>query len=375
MKRLLSAVAAGILLLTASAATPDTTETDVISDTTAEVVFTVKDVRDLQDHLLAKPLETDLSGKPYDLNGDGVWDVFDLALMKREIPTQPEQAAHGDTIVVYFSRTNNTEKIAQYLIDLTGADSYEIEAAMPYSDADINYSDSACRANQEQTDKSVRPEIADPIASLDGYDTVFLGYPIWWGQEPRIIDTFLESYDFSDKTVIPFCTSGSSGIATSEQQIASLVPIGEQLAGRRFAASATKEDVQAWYDTLPLAKEETAMMLQIQVGNKTLTASLADTEAAQELAKQLKTAPVTVTLNEYGGFEKVGKLPWSLTRTDEQISTESGDIMLYQGNQMTIFYEPNAWSYTRLGHIENVTQEELRSILGDGNVEVVLSLQ
>ncbi|MBQ4464814.1 MAG: hypothetical protein II916_02470, partial [Oscillospiraceae bacterium] len=319
-------------------------------------------------------LETDLSGRPYDLNGDGIWDVFDLALMKRKIPTQPEQAAHGDTIVVYFSRTNNTEKIAQYLIDLTGADSYEIEAAVPYSDADINYSDASCRANQEQNDKSVRPEIADPIASLDGYDTVFLGYPIWWGQEPRIIDTFLESYDFSDKTVIPFCTSGSSGIAASEKQIAALVPIGEQLTGRRFAASATKEDVQAWYDTLPLAKEETAMMLQIQVGDKTLTASLADTAAAQELAKQLKTAPVTVTLNEYGGFEKVGKLPWPLTRTDEQISTESGDIMLYQGNQMTIFYEPNAWSYTRLGHIENVTQEELQSILGAGDVEVVLSL-
>ncbi|MBQ4465728.1 MAG: hypothetical protein II916_07175, partial [Oscillospiraceae bacterium] len=136
MKRLLSAVAAGVLLLTASAATPDTTETDVISGTTAEAVFTAEDVQNLQDFLLTRPLETDLSGKPYDLNGDGVWDVFDLALMKREIPTQPEQAAHSDTIVVYFSRTNNTEKIANYLIDLTGADSYEIEAAVPYSDAD-----------------------------------------------------------------------------------------------------------------------------------------------------------------------------------------------------------------------------------------------
>ncbi len=121
-------------------------------------------------------------------------------------------------IAVYFSRTGNTEKIAEYLIDLTGADSYVIQAAVPYTDEDIEYNNSSCRANQEQNDKTVRPEIAEPISSLDSYDTVFLGYPIWWGQEPRIIDTFLESYDFSDKTVIPFCTSASSGISTSEKK-------------------------------------------------------------------------------------------------------------------------------------------------------------
>ena len=123
---------------------------------------------------------------------------------------------------------------------------------MPYTDEDIEYNNSTCRANQEQNDKTVRPEIAQPIASLDSYDTVFLGYPIWWGQEPRIIDTFLERYDFSDKTVIPFCTSGSSGISTSERNIAALVPIGKQLTGKRFAASAKKEDVKAWYDSLEI---------------------------------------------------------------------------------------------------------------------------
>lgn len=118
-----------------------------------------------------------------------------------------------------FSRTGNTEKIAEYLIELTDADSYVIEAAVPYTDDDIQYQDDNCRANKEQNDKTVRPEIADPISSIDSYDTIFLGYPIWWGQEPRIIDTFLESYDFSDKTVILFCTSGSSGIETSEKNI------------------------------------------------------------------------------------------------------------------------------------------------------------
>ena len=175
--------------------------------------------------------------------------------MKGEVKKNSAPKPDNSTIVVYFSRTGNTEKIAEYLIDITGADSYVIEAAVPYTDEDIEYNNSTCRANQEQNDKTVRPEIAQPIASLDSYDTVFLGYPIWWGQEPRIIDTFLESYDFSDKTVIPFCTSGSSGISTSERNIAALVPIGEQLAGKRFAASAKKDDVKAWYDSLDIKSE------------------------------------------------------------------------------------------------------------------------
>jgi len=163
-------------------------------------------------------------------------------------------STESNTLVVYFSRTGNTEKIAKYLIELTNADSYVIEAAVPYTDEDIEYNNASCRANQEQNDKSVRPEIATPISSIDSYDTIFLGYPIWWGQEPRIIDTFLESYDFSEKTVIPFCTSGSSGISTSEKNISELVTIGTQLEGKRFAAGASKDKVKDWYDTLNLNK-------------------------------------------------------------------------------------------------------------------------
>ena len=177
--------------------------------------------------------------------------IPDVTESSTETPDIPEGTAN-DTLVIYFSRTGNTEKIAEYLIELTDADSYVIEAAIPYSDADIKYQDDNCRANKEQNDKSVRPEIANPISSIDSYDTIFLGYPIWWGQEPRIIDTFLESYDFSDKTVIPFCTSGSSGIETSEKNISELVTIGKQLEGRRFPAEASKDEVKEWYDTLDL---------------------------------------------------------------------------------------------------------------------------
>ena len=372
MKRFLAMLAAGLLLLPA-AAVPTAAETDDDSGATAEITYTMEDVQNLQDYLLAKPLETDLTGKPYDLNGDGCWDVFDLSLMKREVQPNSAPAAQGDTIVIYFSRTGNTEKIASHLIDLTGADSFVIEAAVPYSDADIHYNDSDCRANQEQDDKTVRPEIASLPETLDGYETIFLGYPIWWGQEPRIIDTFLESFDFSEKTVIPFCTSASSGISTSEKNIAALVPIGEQLPGRRFGASASQADVKAWLDTLPLHKTETK--LQLTIGETTLTASLEDNSSAMALISLLQEGSLTLDLHDYGDFEKVGDLPQALPRNDEQISVDYGDLILYQGNQFSIYYDQNTWSFTKLGHIDSITQEALRALLGDGNVTAVLSLQ
>ena len=117
------------------------------------------------------------------------------------------------------------------------------------------------------------------------------------------------------------------------------------------------------------------MEITIDVNGNKLTAALADSTAAKELAEKLKSGSVTVTLNEYGGFEKVGDLPWSLTKSDKQVSTEPGDIMLYQGDQMTIFYNSNSWSYTKLGSIENTTQEELESLFGEGDITVTLSLK
>ncbi len=121
--------------------------------------------------------------------------------------------------------------------------------------------------------------------------------------------------------------------------------------------------------------EKSESELLISVNGHELTASFADSTAAAELAEKLKAEPVTVSLNEYGGFEKVGRLPWALTKTDEKIDTEPCDIMLYQGDQMTIFYNSNSWSYTKLGHIGNITEEELKSILGEGDVTVTLALK
>ncbi len=386
MKKIFSFLVSGIMMLTLTVLggsfIPGAADTVRSSAAEADKTFTVQDVFDLQDHLLCRYSGGDLSERPYDLNVDGRWNVIDLCIMKRQVLTAVKIVEHSDVMIAYFSRTGNTERIAEYIKEITGGDSWVIRAADPYTDEDIEYNNSSCRANREQDDKTIRPEIEELPDSLDGYDTVFLGYPIWWGQEPRIIDTFLESFDFSGKRVIPFCTSASSGISVSEKNISALVPIGEQLPGRRFSANASKEDVEEWTDSLGIVKavaeEETQPssqpVIQISVKGEILTASLYDTAAASELMEMLS-QPVTVELQEYGGFEKVGELPSSLTKSDESIRTEPGDIMLYQGNKMTIFYGSNSWSYTRLGHIDNVTTERLKDILGDGDVTAVLSIK
>lgn len=201
------------------------------------------------------------------------------------------------------------------------------------------------------------------------------GHAIWWGEEPRIIDTFLESYDFSDKTIVPFCTSGGSGISTSENNISNLgVPIGNQLSGKRFSGSATEQDVVQWINTLsfPEITEETKM--NIEVNGYILTAVLEDNTSAKALAEMIKYEPLTLNLEDYANFEKVGTLPQSLPRNDEPIDTDYGDIILYQGNQFVLYYDTNSWTFTKLGHVNNVTKEELKEILGDGSVTVTLSL-
>lgn len=344
------------------------------NETAKSYNYTVNDIGNFHKFLLAEETEENINSKPYNLNNDDEWNVFDLCLMKRSILNQ--QGRTGNTLVAYFSRTGNTEKIANHIISLTGADKYVIEAAIPYTDEDIAYSNPSCRANIEQNDKTVCPEIAEPIDNIMDYDIIYLGYPIWWGEEPRIIDTFLEAYDFSDKTVIPFATSGSSGIAVSENNIRNLgVEIGTQLSGKRFSANASEEDVSAWLDTLEFPQDTESIIINIEVNGKILTSTLENNSSAKAFADLLKDKSLTLELDDYGNFEKVGALPNSLPANDKQITTEPGDIILYQGDKITIYYDKNTWSFTKLGHIENATQNELKSILGDGSVTVTFSLK
>ena len=157
------------------------------------------------------------------------------------------------TLVVYFSATGNTKNVAQYIAETVNADLVEIVAANPYTSDDINYGDSNSRTTKEQNDKSSRPAISNTIANWSEYTTVYIGHPIWWGEEPRIMDTFVESYDFTGKTVIPFCTSASSGVGNSASNLASLAKgSGKWLSGYRFGAEATLADVKTWIAGLSL---------------------------------------------------------------------------------------------------------------------------
>lgn len=155
-----------------------------------------------------------------------------------------------EVLVAYFSVTGNTETVAQKIANVTGADIYEIVPAIEYTEADINYGDSDSRTSKEQNDSSVRPEIQSETISLEGYDTIYIGYPIWWGEEPRIMDTFVELYDFGNITIIPFCTSGSSGIGSSGSNLSENAGSGNWLEGKRFDSEVSESDIEEWISGL-----------------------------------------------------------------------------------------------------------------------------
>ena len=168
-------------------------------------------------------------------------------------PTEETPESTGSKVLVaYFSATGQAKAIAEYLQAALDADLYEIVPQEPYTDADLDYNTDGCRANREQNDDSARPAISGGVEDMAGYDVVFIGYPIWWGQAPKIVYTFLESYDFSGKTITPFCTSGSSGIGESLSGIQALAPDADWLTGQRFSADAGAADVQSWVDNLGL---------------------------------------------------------------------------------------------------------------------------
>ncbi len=156
----------------------------------------------------------------------------------------------GKTLVVYFSATGTTKGFAEKIAKVTNADLYEIKAAQTYTDADLNWHDSSSRTTKEQNDKSVRPGIASEKLSLDGYTTIIIGYPIWWGEEPRIMDTFAESYSFDGITMIPFCTSGGSGIGRSGKNLEENAGSGTWLDGERLNSGVSEAELQTWIDSL-----------------------------------------------------------------------------------------------------------------------------
>lgn len=172
----------------------------------------------------------------------------DNAAQPEEMETASEPEPENAALVVYFSATGTTRGIAEKIASLTGSELVEILPAQPYTTEDLNYNDHTTRATVEQNTPEARPEIANDI-SLEGYTTVYLGYPIWWGQAPRIMSTFVESHDFTGITVIPFCTSGSSSAGRTGETLGEQAGTGTFLSSTRFSASVSDADLQSWIDS------------------------------------------------------------------------------------------------------------------------------
>lgn len=154
-------------------------------------------------------------------------------------------SAGGNSLVVYFSATGNTESVAEL---------YEIVPEDPYTDEDLDYNDSSSRTTTEQNDETARPAISGEIDNIENYDTVYVGFPIWWNDMPRIMYTFFDTYDFSGKTIAPFCTSGGSGISEAVNNIEELEPSATVVEGLRTSPSGAEADIADWLESIGAAQ-------------------------------------------------------------------------------------------------------------------------
>lgn len=168
-----------------------------------------------------------------------------------DLETEPE---NGKTLVVYYSATGNTEEAANYIATATNADVFELEPKDPYTDADLDWTDDNSRVVYEHDNPDARDIelVAATVSDWESYDTVFIGYPIWWGIAAWPMDNFVKANDFTGKTVVPFCTSSSSGLGESGELLAELAGTGDWLEGERFSSGVSEDTVQTWIENLDL---------------------------------------------------------------------------------------------------------------------------
>jgi flavodoxin len=156
----------------------------------------------------------------------------------------------GKSLVAYFSASGVTKKVATKLASAIGADIFEIVPKELYTSADLNWMDKKSRSSVEMNDRNCRPEIASKVDDMSKYDTVYVGFPVWWYREPSIIDTFMEAYDFTDKKVITFCTSGGSGLGDSAKNMQALATGAKVIDGKKFSSGVSEADLKKWADSI-----------------------------------------------------------------------------------------------------------------------------
>ena len=272
----------------------------------------------------------------------------------------------GKTLVVYYSYTGNCREIVNTLASQMEADVLEIQPAEKGQKYEANNYAlgtqllNAIKANPNNA--SSYPAIDPVTTSLDDYQNVIIVTPLWWSQMAAIMQTYLfqNASQMAGKHVRMIVSSASSGISQVVNDAKRLLPDATWMG-------------QNWIKTLNFAEEQTSMKeMYITIGGQTKSVTLVDNDATRELVAALQNAPITVTLND-NNFEIWGSLGRTLTTKNEQMTAQPGDVVLYNGSNICLFYGSSSWSYTRLGHIDGLSESELRTFL-KANISVTLSL-
>ena len=295
--------------------------------------------------------------------------------------------AAAKTLVVYYSYTGNCREIVTTLTSKMEADVLEIQPAEKGLRYEANNYAlgtqllNAIKANPN--DAGSYPAIDPVTTSLSNYQNIIIVTPLWWSQMAAIMQTYLfqSASQMAGKHVGMIVSSHSSSIGGVVSDAKRLLPdvtwMGDALWINASNHSNRASLTENWLKTLNFAEDNTTMdKMYITIGEQTQSVTLADNDATRELVTALQNAPITVTLND-NNFEIWGSLGRSLTTKNEQMTAQPGDIVLYNGSNICIFYASNSWSYTRLGKIEGLSDDELRTFLkaGQNNISVTLSLE
>lgn len=278
---------------------------------------------------------------------------------------------NNKSLVLYFSATNNTEQVAKYISEITSSDILEIIPKDGYTNEDLDYNNNNSRANREQNDKNARPKISNKL-DLENYDVIYLGYPIWWEEEPRIILTLLDNYNLENKTIIPFCTSGGSGIELSVNNIRNYNNKLNVLDGKRFSSNSSKEEVITWINSLNINNNSNSKSAKLLIDNTEYIITLEDNETVDALVNNM---PLDLSMSNLNGNEFYSYLDFTLpTNSYDPGKINKGDIYLYGNNCLVIFYESfnTSYSYTKIGKLDNI--EVLDNIKDKNNIIVSLEI-
>ena len=302
--------------------------------------------------------------------------ILAICFLKKEKPSMNMENtnvndSNNKSLVLYFSATNNTEQIAKYISEITSSDILEIIPKDIYTDEDLDYNNDNSRANREQNDKNSRPEISNNL-DLENYDIIYLGYPIWWGEEPRIILTLLDNYNLENKTIIPFCTSGGSGIELSVNNIRNYNNKLNVLDGKRFSTNVSKEEATTWINSLNIFNNSGSKSAKLLIDNKEYSITLEDNETVAALVNNM---PLDLSMSNLNGNEFYSYLDFTLpTNSSNPGKINKGDIYLYGNNCIVIFYETfnTSYSYTKIGKLDDI--EVLDNIKDKNNIIVNLEI-